>query len=520
MKPVNWYARTSAGIIVVKAGKSLYALKEEDGEQLWMQPVVETTGKLKGSMDAAALRAQDVLEVPGMGVLLLNHAKLKGDKDGRLIALNLTTGRRLWDQPEMDELMTAVPLYENGDVVLVSRRVQKKVLATEMVLAMSSQIPMAVAFLVPYPYRFELARIDLGTGKAKWSTEYERTFTPGTASVKAFGENLFIYFGNKVMTCLNLTDGKLLWEDGKKHLGSGNLVLPMEMANSKLVYSLEYVHAVDPATQKEVWSLEDLGKVSGILVQGGLAIALGDDAMAALDLETGKERWRNRVQGHTTNPVWEKDSDILVYIDGKGLHSVKADTGKALLDTPLRVESWPSYIRLASPEVVVTVAVKEVCAYNFKSGKKLFAEGPMKAFFRSDAYLDNWPMPEDGQEFERMSRPPSSEVEWNALRKGSQLTPEALKSFEAATRDRDFLEAFETESIVETGNVNRTQRAVRKIWWIDAGTNRKVETTPAGEHHDVDRRRGMVFAVNNVQLLGATVSETANAPAQGAPGTK
>jgi len=54
VKPVDWYERTSAGVVVVKAGKSFYALKEEDGEQLWMLPVVRATGKTKGSLDASA----------------------------------------------------------------------------------------------------------------------------------------------------------------------------------------------------------------------------------------------------------------------------------------------------------------------------------------------------------------------------------------------------------------------------------------------------------------------------------
>jgi len=196
VKPVDWYERTSVGVVVAKAGKSFYALKEEDGEQLWMLPVVRTTGRTKGSLDASALRGQDVLEVPGMGVLLMNHVKLDGDKDGRLIALNLQTGKRLWAREEIDELMTALPIYGTGDAVIVCRRVQKRVLAAETAALAATQIPFALV-LLKYPYRFEVARIDLGTGIAKWNTEYERTFTPGTENIKTFGRRLFLYVGNR-----------------------------------------------------------------------------------------------------------------------------------------------------------------------------------------------------------------------------------------------------------------------------------------------------------------------------------
>jgi len=517
-KPVNWYARTSAGIIVVKAGKSFYAVKEADGEQLWMLPVVRTTGKTKGSLDASALRGQDVLEVPGMGVLLMNHVKLDGDKDGRLIALNLQTGKRLWARDEIDELMTALPIYGTGDAVIVCRRVQKKVLAAETAALAATQIPFALV-LVKYPYRFEVARIDMSTGISRWNTEYERTFTPGTETIRTFGGRLFLYVGNRVMASISLVDGKFEWEDGKMHLGTIQAALPFEMVNGELIYKSEYVRAIDPTTQKELWSLEDLGRVTGLAFSKNLAVALGEKAIAAMDLETGKERWRNKVNGGATNLLWDKASDSLVYIDRKGLHSVEAQTGKTILDAPLSVASWPSQVRLASPEIVVTIAEKEVCGYNFRTGKKLFNEGNLVAFFRANTAIDTWPRPPDGQAFDSMSRPPANEEEWTGLRKTSLLGPETLKQFEEWEGSEESLEAFETETQVETLNVvNRTVKTVRKLWWIDPKTNQKVEINPSGEQHEMDRRLGMVFAVNKLLLWGGSVEQADRVASAAKPG--
>lgn len=504
-KPVRWYVRTSAGIIVASVGKGLVALDEADGGQQWMLPVVQRTGKLWGSADAAAVRGQDTVEVPGLGVLLLNHAKLDGDKDGRLIALNLTTGKRLWDQDEIDELMTAVPLYDSGDAVLVSRRRQGKLFLAEKVAVMATGLPGSAYFPVPYPFRFELIRIDLATGRTKWSTEYERTFTSGTASVQRLGGQFFVYFGNRVMTAINLGDGKFLWEDGKKLFGNEHVPLPVALAGGKLIYSSEYLRAVEPETQKESWALEELGTITGIVHKDGFVVVLGDGHMAAAETTAGKEVWRNKTHGHTSNLLWDRTSDALIYIDGKGLHRIEAATGKSLMDIPLHVESWPSYVRLASPDVVVTIAVKEVCAYNLKTGKKLFSEGRLRAFFTADSALNNWPMPEDGESFDVLSRMPDGNGEWEGLEKASLLATEAVRSLQARSASKaEYPEAFETETEPDKPN---GKAGVRKLWWIDPQTEQKVEVSASGDHHDVDRRLGMVFGMNGIQLWGGKITQ-------------
>lgn len=504
--PVTWYVRTSAGVIVAGTGKGLVAIDEVEGNQLWMLPVMHRTGKWQGTANAAALRGQDIVEVPGMGVLLLNHAKLQGDTDGRLIALNLMTGKRLWDQHEVDELMTAVPLYDTGDAVLVSRRRQKKIYVAEEAALAVSGLPGAAYYPVFYPFRFELTRIDLSSGKAKWNTEYERTFTSGSSSVHRFGGQLFIYFGNRVMTAINLEDGKFLWEDGKKHFGNAAMPLPVAKVNGRLIYSTDLFHAVDPATQHEEWRMEELGKVTGIVHRDAFVVALGDRNIAEADAATGKELWRNQTHGHTSNLLWDRTSDALIYLDGKGLHRIDAATGKTLMDTRVDVESWPSHIHLASPDVVVTFAVKELCAYDVRAGKKLFSEGRLKAFFSPDSALNNWPMPEDGERIDEINRIPAEDGEWAGLKRTTLLPPEVVRSLEARAQSKaGFLEAFVTE--VEGFKPDGTVAVARKVWWIDPKTNRQVEISPSGEHHDVDRRAGMVFAVNGIQFWGARIAD-------------
>jgi len=511
-KSVDWYVRTSAGVVVVRSGKSLVCLDEVEGSQLWILPEVDPSGWERGGVDVWAQRGRNIVEVPGMGVLLLNRVKFPGDREGRLVAINLLNGKKLWEQEQVDDLMTAVPLYKSGELVLVTRRLEKKRFTEEIIAAaaVSTQVPFVGYFMTPYPYHFEFLRMDVATGKAKWSTEYNRLFTPGTARVRVTDEQVLLYFGNRLMGSLSLESGKLLWEDGEKSSGSVRYTLPVTWEKGKLIYSSEYMRAVDPGTQKEIWSLEDLGKVTGIVVREGLAIALGENRMAAADIESGKERWRIKTHGHTTNLVWAKHSDTLIYVDGKGLHTVEAATGKTLQDIRVRAESWPWQVRQASRETVVTIAAAEVCAYNLKTGNKVASEGRLKSFFRADAHMDNWPMPEDGEEFEGMTRLPSTEDEWDGLRKTSILDAETLKSLEEIAANGEFLEGFETGTETQETK-NGSIKTITKLWWIDPQTNEEAEITPAALHHDLDRRVGLVFAVNNRQLWSATISGPAAA---------
>jgi hypothetical protein len=98
------------------------------------------------------------------------------------------------------------------------------------------------------------------------------------------------------------------------------------------------------------------------------------------------------------------------------------------------------------------------------------------------------------------------EAEWEGVRKGTLLSSEALESFKDTSEEAEgFLEAYETEF----------KGPVHKFWWIDPRTNRLVVIAPSGEHHDVDRRLGMVFAVSGKGILGAKIAGDGDASSLG-----
>lgn len=496
-KNVSWYVRTSPGVLLVKSGRSLTALDGKDGRELWELADVRTGSTSFADMPGALDRGLNVLEVPGMGVLLLNGARLPSNSEPQLIALNLMTGERLWDAPPVDEMMTVIPLYESGQIVVVSRRVQKKIFAAEAAgAAMAVEFSPLVLSVLPFPYRFELERLELATGKVQWNEEYPRTFTPGATSVTTFGDHLFVYFSNHFLGCVDLASGKVLWEDGTKHLGSARFPLPLQMANRRLIYGSANVQAVDPETNKVAWTIEKLGRVTGIFVHDGLAVAIGEKRMAAVDTASGVERWRKKTHGHTTNLLWEKGTDTLLYADWKGLHRVERTTGKSLLDAPLQIDTPPHYLRMASPETVVAIGYHETDCFNTKTGKKVFTEAKLSALFRAEAFLDNWPLPEDGQDLVRMVPLPPGDKGWESVRQRTLLSATALQNMEeSATEPDGSLDVYQTE----------TEKGERKIWWVDGQTNRQMVIRPAAKQHDVSRSLGNVFAVNEKMLWAARI---------------
>ena len=361
-KDITWYVRTSPGILLVQAGSSLAAIDGVTGKQLWELSNVKSNSHTSANLEILE-RGRNVLEVPGMGVLLLNRVKLPGDSDWRLIALNLMTGKRLWDQPQTDDLLMVMPLTGTQDVV-VSRhldRVKYAARITAMSAGMVLEFPAgllaeASAGALPMgssPYHFHLRfqRVDPVSGRIAWNTEYPRAFGGGTQSLQVIGGQLLLNFGNGAFGFLNLANGQSVKEHAPVHYNLENLPLldVLESPDDQFVYASKRVEAIDFASMQLRWEIGKLGKITGISRFGDLIVAIGHENVAAVDGKTGMERWRKKTHSHTTSLVWDKTSDAILYADEQGLHSMDCTTGKSIMGTRLEGEFTPHYVRLGKP---------------------------------------------------------------------------------------------------------------------------------------------------------------------------
>jgi len=511
-KDVSWYVRTSPGILLVQAGNSLTAIDGLNGKQLWELPEVKSNTHTSTDLEIRE-RGRNMLEVPGMGVLLLNRVKLPGDSDWRLIALNLMTGKRLWDQPQSDDLLMVMPLRGTQDVLVVSRHLDRTKYAAEMAVWTAGRMAAEMSpFLLveyagdvapyiagsPYPFHLEFQRVNPVSGKTAWSAESPGPFRPGpaTQALQVIGDQLLLNFGSRAFGFLNLANGKSVKEHAPEHFDFDNLPLldALESPDDQFIYAAKQVEAIDLASMQLRWQIDKLGKITGISDFGGLIVAIGHENVAAVDAKTGAERWRKKTHSPTTSLIWEKASDSILYADQQGLHSVDRSTGKSLMDTRLEGEFTPHYVRLASPDVIITVATDQVGAYNFKTGQKLFTAGKFSSFFRGYAFQDHWPIPEDGQDLFPWIQGFQAGNKGSYRETGTLLSDDLLKRLDgSSTETEGLLDAYETEP----------EAGVRKVWWIDGEANRKFEFELKGKQHDVCRPLRMVFGVEGKRIWGA-----------------
>ena len=360
---ISWYVRTSRNILLVKAGKSLTAIEGATGKQLWILNDLEHSG-------SAEFRGKNVLEIPGTEVLLVNHTKLPDDADEKLVALNQLTGERLWTMPPTDDLMAAVALQNSREFVLISRRLQKKVLAGQLALMAATGVP-----LFNYPFRFELQKLEIASGKAQWNVEYPRTFagyafSPQRATIA--GDHLFLQLADSILAAVDLGSGTRLWERIDQKINKPGPPLSLQFVGGRVLMGPRVLHAFEETSGQSTWEIKDVGRVHGICIFDGILAVLGDKNLATADPQTGKELWRKKTYSHATNLLWDRTGDALVYLDGKGLHRVDRTTGRAILDTPLKSHTHPIRIRLASPDTLLTLSSSEVSVLELKTGKTLW----------------------------------------------------------------------------------------------------------------------------------------------------
>jgi len=501
-KEIHWYTRTSPGILLVKWGKSLSAIDGVEGKLLWTMEDLELDD-VHGMLTPWPDRGRNALEVPGMGVLLLNRVMMPGNTEGRLLALKLETGDRLWDAPELDDLTAIVPEYGTSEVVVVSLKLQRKRMAGNAAASAAVFGATKGGLILPldYPSRYEFTRLDALTGKAQWSSEFPHTFSSPIQSLLRAGDIVFLDVGHTSVGSVNLSDGKYSVREISKWSGKGDMPRPLFALDNQAFYGRDTIAAVDVGKHQVNWETDTLGRVTGVIAENNEIIALGEHQIVALDAKTGKEHWEEKTHGHTTNIVWDKASDTLVYADGKGLHALERATGTSRLKVPWTDELRWHEIRLASPATVLLFGLEHVRGYNFKTGKQLFEEGEVKAIFRPCEFADHWPVPENGQDLGTFAAQPTQD-QWDAVRKVTLLSKNLLNRLDAcAGPDMD---AYQTE-----GAPGKT-----RLWWVDEKDNQQVGFRLIGPHRDVSRSLGMVFGVDNKdwnRIWGAAIKNWSTA---------
>lgn len=382
-RSIDWYVRTSEGILLVRAGETLSAIDGVDGRQLWSLPYIEIE---RGG------RGKNMLEAPGLSILLINRAKLSAqDASSYLLGVDLWSGKILWQQPSIDDLFELVPFYARDRVLLVTMkaRLDKKTQAV-ILGAEGAGCAFGACFLyVPNGFRPEMTFLDPRTGRADWTAEYPRYFSDYINFQELDGQ---IYLDEPLVLVAHVdtSTGHKTWEFRKEYQLPPSVVpTELELAGGRVIYAAKDMFAFDPASEEPVWADRHLGTIHGFVVAENLILSTGTDGAYAINSGDGTLRWKVRTSGPATNPLFYKKENALAFCDSKNLVLVNAATGRVLRRTPHHLASDPEFIRPVGTDFVLVFGDQLASLMALSSGERLDTLSKPEREFRSVTFLVN-----------------------------------------------------------------------------------------------------------------------------------
>ena len=377
---IDWYVRTSGGVLLVRAANTIFALDGQDGQQLWAMKGLDTHGP----------RGRNLLEIPGTPFLLAKRARPDHPNGmGALLLIDLWTGKNLMLELNVEELIHLIPFYDRERFLLVSSPVNSAVLHSP---------------------RFQLRPLfEHQYEKSDWKTKYPASFGgPGIrfAGFYQLGGHLHLYLvGSGVgfeLSRVELAKGKRAWKFGKG-FRAGSLV-PPRLVGDKLLLAGTEVFALDLTTGKQAWSVKGLSKIIDWFQQGSFIVGLAEKAAFALDGSTGSTRWRIENKKDTTNPLFYEEQNLLVFAqeaEQKAEHKselvvLDAASGQVQRRVPLPFEHDALFIRKVGRNFLYLNTGKEAGLYDLSTDKILWTEESPDAAFESVSFLTAQPVPKVG----------------------------------------------------------------------------------------------------------------------------
>jgi outer membrane protein assembly factor BamB len=150
-----------------------------------------------------------------------------------------------------------------------------------------------------------------------------------------------------VVMTFDRADGSVIWSNTLDGANHPDLDLQTGPSSSALVADRLFVkttgtmHALDARTGEILW-IHRFAAVpyesywpAPLLVDGGLLYVPDPNGeLVALEVGSGRQRWRLEVEPGFVAPV-SIDGDLMVFVDGAGVHAAEADSGEGVWDHPM-----------------------------------------------------------------------------------------------------------------------------------------------------------------------------------------
>jgi outer membrane protein assembly factor BamB len=486
---INWFVRTSAGVLLVRAGKSLSAIDGVEGRQLWSIPDFGIAGG-----DAPG---KNLLEIPGFSIVLANRATLPGQDSGRLLAIDLWSGAIHWQQSETDDLLQIIPFYDSGRVLLITTKTDKPLNALNIVRQA------AASYYVggPYPFRPQMILLDPLTGRADWKAEYPRVFLPRFLDFREWHGQLYLHecldIGGFVLGRVDLKNGDRLWEFTRDELVSYGAPPALQFADEHVIFAAKDVFAFGPDSKAPVWSVRHLGKIRQLVLHQNLILGAGAGGAFAIESRTGALRWKIKSSGAATDPVLYQPENALVFFDKMRLFIVDVETGKILRRTVHRFGSEPRFIRSMGGKFVLAVGDDNAVLYDVATGEYLTALPKPTAEFPSVNFMVKRHSPDFGAPNAPGDLRRQLQDGWDKISsageksQANQIGITRLKSFLAVDSTTVYGKKFAGDSW--------------KLWCVNPTTGAVQQFAATGSQADASSALGLAYLVRGARLQAVTL---------------
>lgn len=317
---IRWYQLTDAGTLVIGTAGSIYSLDPETGNSLWNRS------------DLQGIEEYETRQIEGTPLLLISDPKGHVKASTRLLAVDLLSGKTMWESDKVTGHAVEVAIsYERDMVVLLT--VQNKQMQKD---------------------KLDLFALKISSGELIWQSEYsDKVDLYGKEKGSKFfptfdlsGANPPIFDGDAVYLTYaglhkySLADGKLIWRnaydvtEGRIKRGNAQAIIDGDTIYTSAKGQLR---AFDKNTGILKWTSKDFGgAVAEMISDGGVLYArLGGNfydfgkreyvkkgplGVAALDTGSGAQIWwYEGAKNNITNMALIKESNTLLIADEKNL---------------------------------------------------------------------------------------------------------------------------------------------------------------------------------------------------------
>ncbi|MBM3860342.1 MAG: hypothetical protein FJ395_11910 [Verrucomicrobia bacterium] len=274
-----------------------------------------------------------------------------------VVCLDLATGKTLWKHKAPGEPVgrtaSSTPCVADGRVYALGSVKCYAVDATSGKLVWSAPLPAKgpasspmVADGVLVINAGKLAAFDAATGKPLWTQPKAGGGNSSPVAWQSGGKTVVICNGRGVMTGVDLKTGDVLWTTpggGDCTPAIVNDALAVQSSNAKVGIM---VGKLTGTGFSKLWNFpnDPLRSQSSPLILDGHLYLMDDNVHWCFDLATGKERWKEKVSGSITSPLFADGKIFLLVSGGSRIAMLKPSPEKhiELGQASVRVLSVPS----------------------------------------------------------------------------------------------------------------------------------------------------------------------------------